>query len=44
MQRIKGFNPQVYGYDYAPELAPRMQLAPEGWRGYIEMLPVKRMQ
>jgi|LFRM01.1.fsa_nt_gb AraC-like DNA-binding protein len=41
MQRIGSFNPEVYGYQYAPELAPRMQLAPEGWRGYIEMLPVK---
>jgi len=44
MQRIKSFNPEVYGYQYAPELAPRMQLAPEGWRGYIEMLPVRSMK
>lgn len=41
MERIQNFNPEVYGYTYAPELAPRMQLAPEGWRGYIEMKPVK---
>ncbi|MCL2565122.1 MAG: AraC family transcriptional regulator [Defluviitaleaceae bacterium] len=40
MNRIKKFNPEVYGYRYAPELAPRMQLAPMGWRGYIEMMPV----
>ena len=40
MDRIKKFNPEVYGYRYAPELAPRMQLAPMGWRGYIEMYPV----
>ena len=40
MGRIKKFNPEVYGYLYAPEIAPRMQLAPMGWRGYIEMLPV----
>jgi len=39
--RINSFNPEVYGYEYADELAPRMQLRPEGWRGYIEMLPVK---
>jgi len=32
---------EAYGYEYAPELAPRMQLSPEGWRGYIEMKPVK---
>ncbi|NLN83066.1 MAG: helix-turn-helix transcriptional regulator [Firmicutes bacterium] len=40
MDRIKKFNPEVYGYEYAPALAPRMQLKPEGWRGYIELLPV----
>lgn len=38
--QIKKFNPEVYGFRYAPEIAPRMQLAPMGWRGYIEMLPV----
>ncbi len=43
MEQIKHFNPEVYGYEWAPELAPRMQLAPEGWRGYIEMLPVRRI-
>lgn len=42
MEQIKRFNPEVYGFEWAPELAPRMQLAPEGWRGYIEMLPVKK--
>ena len=40
MGRIQKFNPEVYGYKYAPALAPRMQLAPMGWRGYIEMMPV----
>ena len=39
--RIRIFNPEVYGYEYADELAPRMQLNPEGWRGYIEMRPVR---
>ncbi len=43
MQQIKRFNPEVYGYEWAPELAPRMQLSPEGWRGYIEMLPVRKI-
>jgi AraC-like DNA-binding protein len=43
MQRIGSFNPEVYGYQYAPELAPRMQLEPQGWRGYIEMLPVRSL-
>lgn len=40
MERIEKFNPEVYGYQYEPTLAPRMQLAPMGWRGYIEMRPV----
>jgi AraC family transcriptional regulator len=44
MERIAKFNPEVYGYQYAPELAPRMQLSPLGWRGYIEMHPVKGMK
>jgi hypothetical protein len=44
MERIEKFNPEVYGYRYAPSLAPRMQLAPEGWRGYIEMKPVENMR
>jgi len=39
-EQIKKFNPEVYGYKYAPELAPKMQLKPWGWRGYIEMYPV----
>jgi len=43
MERIKTFNPEVYGYKYAPELAPRMQLLPQGWRGYIEMTPIVSM-
>lgn len=43
MDQIKRFNPEVYGYEWAPEHAPRMQLAPEGWRGYIEMLPVRKI-
>ena len=40
-ERIAGFNPEVYGIEYADELAPRMQLAPMGWRGYIEMRPIR---
>ncbi len=42
MERIGKFNPEVYGYEYADELAPRMQLMPMGWRGYIEMRPIRR--
>ena len=42
-ERIEKFNPEVYGFEYADELAPRMQLAPMGWRGYIEMRPVREI-
>ena len=44
MDRIQKFNPEVYGYRYAPELAPKMQLAPMGWRGYIELHPVQSIK
>ncbi|MDR0838904.1 MAG: AraC family transcriptional regulator [Oscillospiraceae bacterium] len=40
---MEKFNPEVYGYEYAPEIAPRMQLSPQGWRGYIEMRPVREV-
>jgi AraC-like DNA-binding protein len=40
-EQIEKFNPLVYGYEYAGGLAPRMQLAPMGWRGYIEMRPIR---
>lgn len=40
-QHIDKFDPSVYGYAWAPEVAPRFQLAPMGYRGYIEARPVK---
>lgn len=43
MARIEAFDPEVYGYHWAKHLSPRMQLAPEGWRGYIEMRPVEQV-
>ena len=39
--RIKKFNPEVYGYEYDATVAPKMQLEPQGWRGYIELHPIK---
>ena len=42
-REIGKFNPEVYGYEYAEELAPRFQLAPMGWRGYIEGKPVRKI-
>lgn len=41
-EHINRFNPQIYGYEWAPEAAPRFQLAPMGYRGYIEARPVKK--
>lgn len=38
---IETYDPKLYGYAWAPEAAPRFQLAPMGYRGYIEARPVK---
>ena len=40
-EHIKHFDPTLYGYRWAPETAPRFQLEPRGYRGYIEALPVE---
>jgi len=40
-EHIEKFEPKVYGYQWAPEDAPRFQLSPFGYRGYIEARPVK---
>jgi len=42
-EHVKRFDPTVYGYQWAPEAAPRFQLIPMGYRGYIEAYPVKAM-
>jgi AraC-like DNA-binding protein len=44
MAHIEKFSPEVYGYRYAPELAPKMQFSPQGWRGYIELRPIVKAQ
>jgi AraC-like DNA-binding protein len=38
---IQSYDPALYGYEWADETAPRFQLAPEGYRGYIEGRPVR---
>jgi len=38
---IKSFNPALYGYAWADADGPRFQLAPMGYRGYIEARPVR---
>jgi AraC family transcriptional regulator len=40
-EHIKKFDPTLYGFRWSPESAPRIQLEPRGYRGYIEALPVK---
>jgi len=42
-KHLETFNPELYGYKWAPEVAPRFQLAPIGSRGYIEARPVERV-
>lgn len=37
------YKPEVYGYKYADSLAPRFQLMPMGYRGYIEGRPVEKV-
>ncbi len=38
---IEKYDPTLYGFEWAPEDAPRFQMEPLGYRGYIEALPVK---
>ncbi len=38
---MKHYDPKLYGFEWADEDAPRFQLAPMGYRGYIEARPVR---
>jgi len=40
MKTIDNYNPKVYGFEWADDTAPRFQLVPMGYRGYIEARPV----
>jgi AraC-like DNA-binding protein len=40
---MKTYNPELYGFRWADEDGPRFQLAPLGYRGYIEARPVRRL-
>lgn len=42
-ETMKQYNPQIYGFEWADDEAPRFQLAPMGYRGYIEARPVKQI-
>ena len=39
-ETIKSYNPEIYGFKWSDADAPRFQLEPEGYRGYIEGRPV----
>ncbi len=40
---IGSYQPETYGYAWDAEAAPRFQLEPLGYRGYIEGLPVRQL-
>ena len=40
---MKNYDPKVYGFEWAEEDAPRFQLEPQGYRGYIEGKPVRQI-
>lgn len=40
---INGYDPTIYGFEWADQEAPRFQLAPQGYRGYIEARPVRQL-
>jgi hypothetical protein len=39
---MKDYKPEIYGFEWADEDGPRFQLAPLGYRGYIEARPVRQ--
>ncbi|MGE5454128.1 MAG: hypothetical protein ACM3O9_02910, partial [Methylocystaceae bacterium] len=41
---MNAYNPEVYGFNWADDDGPRFQLAPMGYRGYIEARPVKSLK
>ena len=42
-QVMKSYDPSLYGFEWADDAAPRFQLAPMGYRGYIEARPVRKL-
>lgn len=40
---MKHYNPEIYGFQWADDDGPRFQLAPMGYRGYIEARPVREI-
>jgi AraC family transcriptional regulator len=42
-ETMKNYKPEIYGFQWADEDGPRFQLAPQGYRGYIEGRPVRAL-
>ncbi len=42
-EMMKTYTPELYGFEWADEDAPRFQLEPRGYRGYIEARPVRQL-
>lgn len=42
-EHMKQYDPKLYGFEWADEDGPRFQLAPMGYRGYIEARPVRSL-
>lgn len=40
---MKTYQPEIYGFEWADEDAPRFQMEPQGYRGYIEARPVRQL-
>ncbi len=40
-ETMKNYKPELYGFQWADEDAPRFQMEPQGYRGYIEGRPVR---
>lgn len=40
---MKSYDPKLYGFEWADEDAPRFQIEPMGYRGYIEARPVRQI-
>jgi AraC family transcriptional regulator len=40
---MKNYKPEIYGFKWADEDGPRFQLAPLGYRGYIEARPARQI-
>lgn len=41
---MKNYKPEIYGFEWADDDGPRFQLAPMGYRGYIEARPVRQLK